>query len=240
MFRNDRRGQYTALELELEDGSDGSRERDASPMPQPTQTSVRWLIITCIVSLVISTLNLSVAALWEAPPRPFKMSSAKPRFPSVYIGLERLNVSQRILDMPPVMNYPMMISSVNEVKPGEVDRNGTAVRIDNDHSTVMQFRVHDYGLERCTLNVTIPATSELGTKTYSSLRDTQTIQVWRLADTETLLRPRTLSWRNKPARLALVGTLEFAPGTSSYLPCIRFKQDHAAPLLGLMMYQIYT
>ncbi|KZT23566.1 hypothetical protein NEOLEDRAFT_537335 [Neolentinus lepideus HHB14362 ss-1] len=260
MFHNNRRGQYTVLELE--DGSEGSRdsEREDTLASQPNQTPIRWLIITCLISLVISTLNLSITALWEPPARPFKFtSSVKPRFPSVYIGLERLNVSQRILDMPPVMNYPMLISSVSERDPGEVDRNGTVVQIDGDHSSVMQFRVHDYGLERCTLNVTIPSPSELGHKPYLSSSNSQAIQVWRLADTDSPLRPRTLSWRTKPARVTLMGTLNFAPGTSSYLPwfscksnslqafefscpdcSVRFKQDHAAPLLGVMMYQIHT
>lgn len=260
MFHSDARGAYTALELE--DAADQQRAFCPSPVPPASEASapVRWLIIACLVSGAVSALSLGLTTFWAAPYPALKPASA-PRFPSAYIGLERVDVSPRILALPPVPNYPLLLSSVDRSKPKDADTNGTVFHVDRDHTTVMQFRVHDYGLERCTLNITVPAPSELGPKTYHASRTTQPLDVWTLA--AAALRPRTLSWAARPARLARLGTLDFAAGTSSDIPwfscpsdslqtfefacprgdaecSVRFRQDRAAPLLGVQMYQRHS
>lgn len=73
---------------------------------------------------------------------------------------------------------------------------------------VAQFRVHDYGMERCRIVSSIPSWSLLQSRnqTLHLAGDTSRIEVWNLT-TSVELDERTLSWATKPSRLGLITTL---------------------------------
>jgi hypothetical protein len=90
-------------------------------------------------------------------------------------------------------------------------------------STIAQFRMHDFGMERCVIVISVPAqsTSAPGSVDedhrfipggYEIKGDTQTIELWKLEDTQTPLDLRTLNYRNKPRRESLFASVNIAPG----------------------------
>ncbi|EIN03769.1 hypothetical protein PUNSTDRAFT_123191 [Punctularia strigosozonata HHB-11173 SS5] len=124
----------------------------------------------------------------------------------------------------------------------------------------MQFRVHDYGLENCSIQSVIPAMDRMGDKTFTSARTTSMVEVWHLVDDE--LEPMTLSWNQRPARRSLFARLNITVGqrgTTPFFPCrtaelqtfefacelgaseddcwIDFVQDRGSPLLAIQMFQ---
>ncbi|KAI5114989.1 hypothetical protein M0805_007252, partial [Coniferiporia weirii] len=93
-----------------------------------------------------------------------------------------------------------------------------------DHITmVAQFRVHDYGMERCRVVSTIPTWEILQDRnqTLHLAGDTSRIEVWNVTAT-TELDERTLSWETKPPRdkvIATVGLEENSTHTSDEFWC---------------------
>lgn len=73
---------------------------------------------------------------------------------------------------------------------------------------VVQFRVHDYGMERCRFVSSIPSWELLQSRnqTLHLAGDTTRIEVWNLLSSGEL-DERTLSWETKPPRKELVATL---------------------------------
>ena len=73
---------------------------------------------------------------------------------------------------------------------------------------VAQFRVHDYGMERCRIVSSIPSWEQLQARnqTLHLAGDTSRIEIWNLSSTEEL-DERTLSWKTRPARKESIATL---------------------------------
>ena len=71
---------------------------------------------------------------------------------------------------------------------------------------VAQFRVHDYGMERCRIVSAIPGCDILQSlnQTLHLAGDTSHIEVWNLTTPRTELDEKTLSWATKPARRELI------------------------------------
>lgn len=102
---------------------------------------------------------------------------------------------------------------------------------------IAQFRVHDYGMERCRIVSSIPSLDVLP-KNQSLLLsgDTSLIEVWNLttpAAPYSELNVRTLSWNSRPSRESLLATIgvavdstmksdEFWCGPSSSLQSFEF------------------
>lgn len=83
-------------------------------------------------------------------------------------------------------------------------------------STIAQFRILDYGMERCELMVQVAADQTLGPESSmrlsesfanSSKPEPGCISVWRL-DAPEPLDPKRLSWRNKPTRISQVAAFD--------------------------------
>ncbi|EJD06941.1 uncharacterized protein FOMMEDRAFT_152279 [Fomitiporia mediterranea MF3/22] len=79
-----------------------------------------------------------------------------------------------------------------------------------DHITMIaQFRVHDYGMERCRVVSSIPSWELLQShnQTLHLAGDTSHIEVWNLTSSGKALDERTLAWETKPPRRELITTL---------------------------------
>lgn len=91
--------------------------------------------------------------------------------------------------------------------------------IDNSKqtSTITQFRVIDYGMENCTLALTIPPHVHSGFVISDLEEDFSHVDVWALSSIDKL-DLRHLSWNTKPACTTYLGTLAAAYGSMHYLP----------------------
>ena len=88
---------------------------------------------------------------------------------------------------------------------------------------VAQYRVHDYGMERCRIVSAVPTWELLQShnQTLHLAGDTSRIEVWNLT-TSSELDERALSWETKPPRDQLIATLGIdanSTHSSAEFPC---------------------
>lgn len=84
---------------------------------------------------------------------------------------------------------------------------------------IAQFRVHDYGMERCRIVSSIPTWELLQTtnQTLHLAGDTSSIEIWNLTTPGapySELDERTLSWETKPPRERVIGTVGVAENST--------------------------
>lgn len=81
---------------------------------------------------------------------------------------------------------------------------------------IAQYRVHDFGMERCAIAAQIPDKVTLASRNQSINMngDTTRVEVWNLTVSKEL-DAKALSWRNKPVRNQLLGNLSVDIGQFS-------------------------
>ena len=89
-------------------------------------------------------------------------------------------------------------------------------------STIAQFRTLDWGMDNCTVEISLPPTTNDATN-LDMIRSPSTLAVW-LLDPSNELDIKRLSYSSKPDRVASLGRLTVSPGvsvTSPTFPCPR-------------------
>ena len=83
---------------------------------------------------------------------------------------------------------------------------------------IMQVRVQDYGLERCSLASFIPHSSllEKQNRTLSLGKGSATIELWALDSAQGEIDVTSLSWSTRPRRTALISTIDVVEGTHTH------------------------
>ncbi|KAI0078580.1 hypothetical protein K474DRAFT_1641210 [Panus rudis PR-1116 ss-1] len=158
---------------------------------------------------------------------------------NTYVGMDELyslgivNSSQ----YPPMINRPRVNAHVSKAEPnkvfpvdelrevtdaGRVSPPDRRLIVSGDVTTIAQFRVLDFGMERCQLAISLP---RLGQETshpfvFQGNPDTGVrLDVYELqADKKLPLEAAKLSWRSKPKRGQRVGTIVARPGAEEKLP----------------------
>lgn len=98
---------------------------------------------------------------------------------------------------------------------------------------VAQYRVHDYGMERCALISQIPTREQLQAINQTlELQGSNMVEVWNLT-TSRELRAAELTWKNKPSRGNLLGKLTVSEGGVS-----RTEDFHCGPSGSLQTYEL--
>ncbi|KAF7297365.1 hypothetical protein MIND_00970000 [Mycena indigotica] len=197
-----------------------------------TGKPARWAVLAFIASITCTLLNLSFLLLQkENLSNNIKSSRIRLENPSSYIGLDKVvhNTTSPPVPPKPISAWPDFAEQIAESSPSmvlhQVDRHftyfGTAYptdrkfRIALDVSTVVQFRVRDFGMEKCTLTLSMgiapPPTSghHHGRSLSESAMATGSIDVWQL-DQAHRLDPEHLSWNNRPSRRHLFATWDLA------------------------------
>ncbi|KAF9017602.1 hypothetical protein BDZ89DRAFT_888824, partial [Hymenopellis radicata] len=189
-------------------------------------------------------------------------------FVSPYIGLDSAVYRPDSPRLPPITNFPTLLTQINSSDPsrnygdihkwtssfGLVYPEDRRLRVDHEVSSVAQFRVLDWGMEHCTVNVAIPSSEEMEDYMDFSIVNggSATIDIWMLEGREDL-REHTLTWRTRPKRVILHETWTVKPGSileSKKFDCpsmssqvlefscggaacdITFRQDPKEPGLG--------
>ncbi|KAF5309816.1 hypothetical protein D9619_010308 [Psilocybe cf. subviscida] len=142
------------------------------------------------------------------------------RRPSPFLGFDSIpRASPPIPRM--LINYPMAIALVNSSRPEQVfsddpqqhmTETGTVspevrpVVLTNEIGVIVQFRAMDYQMERCELHIKMAGADT------ATLPGSKTIGVYRLASDKPL-DTKSLSYSNRPARIATIGRFSVAPAS---------------------------
>ncbi|THU98043.1 hypothetical protein K435DRAFT_613914, partial [Dendrothele bispora CBS 962.96] len=171
------------------------------------------------------------------------------RRPSMYIGLETCNMSISRLALPdhldifPHVFHPVSSSEPDTVFPydgnarmtfnGLVSPGEPHVILNNSTSMILQMRVRDHNMERCSLVSTIPTQEALERKNRTLILDPKSVnlEIWKLDSSQGEIDTKTLSWRNRPRRIGFLSNLVVE--TEHTHQSIEFDCGSAARLLTL-------
>ncbi|KAF8662087.1 hypothetical protein AX16_001197 [Volvariella volvacea WC 439] len=146
------------------------------------------------------------------------------RRPSQFIGMDELYRKSHPTSGN-LTNFPFLISQVDGgnseyvfdtdpkrcmTKIGSISPNARQIRVTSTISTIFQFRILDFGLEQCELQLSLPNSTQSPEHTqYLSL--TRTVNVLRL-NAAVPLNERELSHRSKPRSIQSIGWVALMSG----------------------------
>jgi len=188
---------------------------------------MRWAIFVIVVCTVIDTLLLLHLGVQQTRTKlSWSDTTDTMEFRSPYVNLDFLyrNTSLRSSQHGPIVNHAHSIGLVSATEPQKVFRqNDTGwinpnygfiplenrrILVTSEISTVVQFRILDFGMESCSLAITIPRSNkDFGPMiTSSSQNRTVNLDIWALP-TKRKLDLRTLSWTTRPQPRVYIGAL---------------------------------
>ncbi|KAJ7267911.1 hypothetical protein C8J57DRAFT_1326138 [Mycena rebaudengoi] len=189
--------------------------------------AMKFAVYACLASLMCTFLNVSfLAARKVLVTNDIKDAHIPLETPNSYFGLE--NAFRDASAEPPL----------NESEPNaiyyEINRKltyyGTSYPTDRKFvvapgiSTIVQYRVQDFGMEKCTLQLSTsipPEASGHGHGRDIHAHNMGQIDLWKL-DHDRRLDRKSLSWNSRPRRLSLTTTWDVsndAPMETAEFPC---------------------
>ncbi|KZV85553.1 hypothetical protein EXIGLDRAFT_699390 [Exidia glandulosa HHB12029] len=273
------KAEYEPMLQEHDDSSSAGSSEDTSPRSthkhEPLHPLALWTYIACLSLCVLNIgLLLRGGLKTEAVVDPETLER-----PSTYIDLDTVKWNaSRLAALPPVTNFPMVLAPVSRtdtakvwpVDPkawlsdkGTISPDSREVLLSQDTSMIMQFRVLDHKMERCSLVAAIPTEAEIRGRHRDNNVDLDgdtLVHVYRL-DAARKLDARTLSYATKPKRLdhvghftvklgAMNGTAEFdckertlqtfevtCPGKRCH---INFWQNRDSPVMAFYLRQTHS
>ncbi|KAK0466164.1 uncharacterized protein EV420DRAFT_1636761 [Desarmillaria tabescens] len=265
---------YTVLSSQ--DPSVGSDDQEkCSDQLGPKSVEVlacKFVIVASVVAVLSGICNITILWIYSArgsTPIP-RLLHDLPR-PNPYIGLERATLNPLSPEPRPIINFPILAAQVNseEVNKvyfdvpslktpyGTVYPRETNFTVSSGVSMILQFRVMDFGMERCTLMGAIPSAADLERSAKSVpvvSSEAAKLEAWFLDDNDVQLNAETLSYSNRPRRKALAGvwgaTMDQRVQISDTFECpsrslltvefvctepecyLHFKQDEDEPTMG--------
>ncbi|KAJ6489249.1 hypothetical protein C8R47DRAFT_478946 [Mycena vitilis] len=217
-------------------GSEYEEDEDLSPKPinhlknqsprpgtRMEQRALKLAICASIASLACAFMNISFVALRGAGiTNKRKYMDTTLESPSAYFGLERAVHAPTAEPPHPISNFPLIAAQINRARPKDVsfEHNrhltnfGTAYTLDRkfrvfpEVSTVVQFRVQDWGMERCSLMLRSSVrNSQSGNHHGRDMLEHRTgsVDVWRL-DEGKRINAQYFSWSTKANRRDLMAS----------------------------------
>ncbi|KAF9240374.1 hypothetical protein BU15DRAFT_87620 [Melanogaster broomeanus] len=159
-----------------------------------------------------------------------------------YIGLDRLYRSGAVNSskIEAFINAPRVAAPVTRSRPqdppprgkevaiyphGTLAPNEKHLRVDSDTNTILQFRTIDFGMEKCELVIGLPwGDEELEGNATFGFQDLSAFDVYRL-DHPGSVDVRKLSWRSRPQRQHIVGTVTPAAGQETTISSVACHDD---------------
>jgi len=206
---------------------------DVSSEQRTSRRHPKTLIISLLVCAFATVANIFLA--FSTSPQVPRGSPDGLRRPSTYYNLSRLvdEVSE------PQYNFPLVLAQVSSVQPdkvffgdphaydsfrGYISPRETELLVTSDVSTIVQFRMHSYGVERCVFVVSVPTANnvsvgEVDNTThlfvpggYELHGDTGAVELWKLQSSSNPLDPQRLTYRNKPKREYMLASMNILVG----------------------------
>ncbi|TFK24229.1 hypothetical protein FA15DRAFT_641384 [Coprinopsis marcescibilis] len=208
-----------------------------APMPNPSINGRKTVIIASLVAFLCTLVNLGLLLVWQKVSVPPKQNVIFSEYQGLEIANSYVNLDTAIYDIPrvppkPISNYPLVVSRVNWHEPKKVYIDSSswmsalgliypeehAVGIKHHQSTIMQYRALDYGMERCTVVLSLPShqiLSQADPPKHSAHTKGSIIDVWKLK-ASSRLDPLTVSWASRPARDDRLFSFTILPNVTSY------------------------
>jgi hypothetical protein len=196
--------------------------------------------VTPVILGFVCTVNfaMGLAIVWQlygSSGSAYDVHELESRSP--YIGFDVLYGNQSIMNAtyPPIYTQARVLAPVYANEPDRVEPvwgnqhltpDGyvpVAERhlfVTHEVSTVAQFRIQDYGMEKCSVTLEVPAFNDTYRKASIWGFRNASIDVWALEGTAKL-DFRNLSWRTKPRRRRHMGTISPSYNSTYELPEFR-------------------
>ncbi|KAF8266924.1 hypothetical protein EI94DRAFT_1802324 [Lactarius quietus] len=209
-----------------QDNSEGNF-KDADPIIRSNRAKtllyfgfVVVAVCTVLDSVLLISLGYRYARSAWFPTDPTKLET-----PSTYINFDLLyrNGTKTNSQFPPIQGLPRALAQVSAVEPDKVYPQwpvsflaayGSVPYNDRRLLVEPEFRALDYGMENCSLALTIP---EYGSEAMEIARVGSTIDVWSLA-VDDKVDLQTLSYGTLPPRIGKVGSFTPRYNTTEQLP----------------------
>ncbi|KAJ6617492.1 hypothetical protein B0H10DRAFT_2032665 [Mycena sp. CBHHK59/15] len=232
-------GEYTAL-LQHNEGSVMSPHSKETSTPSNSSHSTSRLdrilrlatavIVCCTVIDMLLILHLGIQQ-HTAKHAAARADSENLEIKSSYVGLAELysQTSLKSSKHDPIVNHARAFVQISSTEPsrifppyglmrpiadGMVPEHQRHLLVTPTISTIAQFRVADFGMENCSLSITVPPRSD--TKGFLS-EEPATLDVWSLPVTKKLDMHK-LSWTTRPTGRTFFGSLPISFGETHRLP----------------------
>ncbi|KAH7884154.1 hypothetical protein F5I97DRAFT_1663146 [Phlebopus sp. FC_14] len=141
------------------------------------------------------------------------------RYPSVYIGLEKLTRNATSPSWPLSIIRPVdYVTSVNANAASHVASPDQSLVLEPNSSFVLQYRVRDHGLENCAVYLRPPRNASM-----TEEMDGAEVTAWLLEESSSGSIQNTIDWSTKPKRQTFLGRFNIssphAVSHSSSFPC---------------------
>lgn len=181
-----------------------------------------WTCIATLCSTALSIFLFTTSRIRDSHHATKHTSSQKIlRRPSTYINLDKVLANSNHT-FPPLTNFPQMVYQIStsdssrkmtEDHKSQRTAIGTVypdlrhIHITKEISTIVQFRHIDYGMERCTLNHSVPPHSD---------SKPSVVEVWELDIAVEISRYIGDTWKTAAPRRTLITTMVFPPNGDTY------------------------
>ncbi|KAI0259600.1 hypothetical protein BC834DRAFT_974151 [Gloeopeniophorella convolvens] len=226
----------TSLQLARADDDEG-------PPPTPPTRGFRNLLL-CFICVFCTVINIYIALnARSATGEPFSATSlhslsrkdvSRLRRPSTFIGFD--SIHRPSPPIPKQINtFPSVLTQIDKTNPKVFDdnaarylsTNGTVaaekrrVLVTNAISTIMQFRVIDWGMERCSLQLIVPASADASVVPPGR---SFALSLYRLSATYAI-DGQSFSYSSRPSRIAKLADIRVVSGENTRFqrtsPCVR-------------------
>uniref|UniRef100_A0A8H7Y8W4 Ubiquitin 3 binding protein But2 C-terminal domain-containing protein n=1 Tax=Psilocybe cubensis TaxID=181762 RepID=A0A8H7Y8W4_PSICU len=155
---------------------------------------------------------------------------------STYIGLDRLYSNATAFKIyPPIRNQARRFFQISSAYPerqlaeespriagptGFIPsaRGFYQLLVSSEISTIVEFRVIDYGMENCNLSLNIPSNNATDQVTIASEGN---LEIWQIGDINTRIDRSNISWNFRPKRTRFIASTSVQYGTSKQFESFR-------------------
>ncbi|KAG1736053.1 hypothetical protein EDD22DRAFT_959852 [Suillus occidentalis] len=237
IFSNHREG-YHALDQVTHSG-----DEDIEDLPQRTKykyTLSDWLLAITIVCTILDFSLVVWDRVLQVDLRSTSSSDELP-FQNPYLNLEILykDPDFKSSTHDPIINTVPVIAQVSnrerqKIFPlfqhyssrgqGRAPTNERRLLVTHELESIAQFRVLDFGMENCSLSLTVPPRNSTGDLLYTDLGDSIILDVWSLPARHKL-DLYNLSWSKLPRPRVHIGHMNVSYGKTYRMPSIPCKSQ---------------
>ncbi|KAH6899468.1 hypothetical protein BKA70DRAFT_1437278 [Coprinopsis sp. MPI-PUGE-AT-0042] len=201
---------------------------DTSKSDRECKLGPRNLLPFAIAAALLCTLvNVALTIPWRGQPVLQKVAALTHDYEGLEVGNSYINLDLAVYDAgrtvpKPIENFPLVVSRINAQESTRVYVDDTRkmsslglayleeneIVVDSSNSVILQFRILDFGMERCRFTLAI----EPATYRYQS---GSKIDVWEL-DAPKRFDPQIMSWSTRPSRIRLFSTLTLDTNSTVY------------------------
>lgn len=222
-----------------------SDDEDVKDLPQTkhSQTLFAWLLAITIVCTVLDFSMIFWDRFLRVDPRSASTSNELERLPfqNPYLNLEILykNPDFKSSAHDPIINTVPVIAQVSNREHQTIfspfQRYKSVVQskaptyerrliVTNELESIAQFRVLDFGMENCSLSLTVPPRNSTEDTLYTDLGDSVVLDVWSLPARHKL-DLFNLSWSKLPQPRAHIGQMNASYGKTYHTPSFQCESQ---------------